>query len=285
MSAHRDEKKTLAEEGAYSAEILLSRANRRIQVLSYHAEAPGRFVQSLEQLGLSEGLGKVFMKARATDADALIAAGLEREAVIRGYFDGRDAHVLASYLDPRRRETATREEEAEILRRVQSAARRPEARSLEDGYALVRAEPEDSAALAELYATVFDSYPYPIDDPAYLRETMESHVVYALVRDGAGKIVAAASAETVPGQHSAEMTDFATLPEARCKGLAQHLLASLEGSMREAGIPNLYTIARALSTGMTRTFYNAGYDLTGTLVNNCHIAGRFETMHVWCKTL
>ena len=33
---------------------------------------------------------------------------------------------------------------------------------------------------------------------------------------------------------------------------------------------------------MNRVFYNRGYEMTGTLVNNCHIAGQFEDMHVWC---
>jgi putative beta-lysine N-acetyltransferase len=81
------------------------------------------------------------------------------------------------------------------------------------------------------------------------------------------------------------MTDFATLPSQRGVGLAKHILAALEGDMAERGIHNLYTIARARSAGMNRVFYNRGYAWTGTLVNNCHIAGQFEDMHVWCKTL
>jgi putative beta-lysine N-acetyltransferase len=79
------------------------------------------------------------------------------------------------------------------------------------------------------------------------------------------------------------MTDFATRADQRGLGLAQHLLAALESDMERRGILNLYTIARARSAGMNRVFYNRGYDWTGTLVNNCHIAGRFEDMHVWCR--
>ena len=78
---------------------------------------------------------------------------------------------------------------------------------------------------------------------------------------------------------------FATRPDQRCLGLAQHLLAALEEDMDARTIPNLYTIARARSAGMNRVFYNRGYELTGTLVNNCHISGQFEDMHVWCKSL
>ena len=98
-------------------------------------------------------------------------------------------------------------------------------------------------------------------------------------------MVAAASAETQPPHRSAEMTDFATLPEQRGAGLAQHLLAALESDMADLGIFNLYTIARARSAGMNRVFYNRGYEWTGTLVNNCHISGSFEDMHVWCRRI
>jgi putative beta-lysine N-acetyltransferase len=114
---------------------------------------------------------------------------------------------------------------------------------------------------------------------------MDSHVLYRIVRNAENVIVAAASAETCRRHHNAEMTDFATLPSERGLGLAQHLLSALEDDMREWSLPNLYTIARARSAGMNRVFYNRGYSRTGTLVNNCHIAGHFEDMHVWCKTL
>ena len=146
-----------------------------------------------------------------------------------------------------------------------------------------RATPGDADDLAGLYARVFASYPFPITEPDYLVSTMETNVVYRIVRNPAGKIVAAASAEIDLEHHNAEMTDFATLPETRGLGLAQHLLSALEDDMAERRICNLYTIARARSAGMNRVFFNHDYSWTGTLVNNCHIAGGFEDMHVWCK--
>ena len=110
-------------------------------------------------------------------------------------------------------------------------------------------------------------------------------MVYRIVRNPSESIVAAASAELDLEHRNAEMTDFATLPETRGMGLAQHLLSALEQDTAERGISNLFTIARARSAGMNRVFYNGGYARSGTLVNNCHIAGQFEDMHVWCKTL
>jgi putative beta-lysine N-acetyltransferase len=150
---------------------------------------------------------------------------------------------------------------------------------------MCRSAVEDADDLAALYGRVFASYPFPITSPDYLCKTMQSHVVYRIIRDGSGQLVAAASAETSPSKRNAEMTDFATLPSQRGLGLAQHLLAALEDDMSESAIANLYTIARARSAGMNRVFYNRGYEWTGTLVNNCHISGQFEDMHVWCKDL
>ena len=79
------------------------------------------------------------------------------------------------------------------------------------------------------------------------------------------------------------MTDFATLPSERGKGLAAILLNVLEEAAKNRGIKYLYTIARSRSMGMSKVFKNAGYELTGTLINSCTICGQFENMHIWCK--
>ncbi len=276
---------SLASPGSFRAEIIPSVVNRRLQVLSYDAEDAEGFVAALIERAQRQRFTKVFLKARATDAEALIAAGMIYEATIRGYHNGEDAAVLALFLEATRREQPALGEQDEILSAVGATSRRACAPSLPEGYRLSLAHSDDVAELAALYAKVFASYPYPIDDPGYLRETLESHVVYAIVRDGTERVVAAASGETVPALRNAEMTDFATLPDQRRRGLAQHLLTTLETEMGERGITNLYTIARARSFGMTKTFHACGYDLTGTLIQSCDIAGGFEDMHVWCKTL
>jgi putative beta-lysine N-acetyltransferase len=81
------------------------------------------------------------------------------------------------------------------------------------------------------------------------------------------------------------MTDFATLPEARGKGLAGVLLSEMEKNMQRERIATAYTIARARSFGMNVVFARAGYTFAGTLVNNTNIAGGLESMNVWYKQL
>lgn len=269
----------------FRAEVYFSPLNQRIQVLEYEADDAEKMVASLADGAREAGFGKVFLKAPFHQKDKLEAAGMTAEATINGYFAGQPAVVMSVFLNEDRRSRPFADEEAEILKTIRSRQADPSAKELPAKYEMAIARPADSLELALLYGRVFDSYPFPITDAEYLVSTMESNVVYRIVRDGVGEVVAAASAETDPKHRNAEMTDFATLPSQRGLGLAKHLLAALEDDMDERGIHNLYTIARARSAGMNRVFYNRGYDWTGTLVNNCHIAGQFEDMHIWCKTL
>lgn len=284
FDAGSDTRSRLEGEG-FAAEVILSDLNRRIQVVRFEAEDHGAMVSTLEREAAELGYGKVFLKTLAAEREPLEEAGMEAEAEIAGYFSGSPALVMSSFLREARRERPHLGQQEEILGSIRARPADPSVAPLPDGYVMRVAEPEDAEELAELYGAVFASYPFPITSPEYLEETMRSHIVYRIVRDDSGKVVAAASAETSPSLSNAEMTDFATLPDQRGLGLAQHILAALEENMRERAIWNLYTVARARSAGMNRVFYNRGYRRTGTLVNNCHIAGRFEDMHVWCKGL
>ena len=269
----------------FRASVYLSPLNRRIQVLEYEARDTQGLVSSLANSAREAGFGKVFLKAPVHERSGFEAAGMTAEATITGYFAGRPAVVMSLFLNDDRRRRPFADEEDAILEAIRSRPAAGSVSELPESYRMAVAEPADSVELALLYGRVFDSYPFPITEPDYLVSTMETNVVYRIVRDGADEIVAAASAETDPEHRNAEMTDFATLPNQRGLGLAKHILAALEGDMADRGIPNLYTVARARSAGMGRVFYNRGYEWTGTLVNNCHIAGQFEDMHIWCKTL
>jgi putative beta-lysine N-acetyltransferase len=269
----------------FRAKVYFSPLNQRIQVLEYEARETEQMVASLANGAREAGFGKVFLKAPVHERGGFEAAGMTAEATITGYFAGQPAVVMSLFLTEDRRSRPFAADQDAILETIRSRPADASVPKLPVKYDMSIAEPPDSLELALLYGRVFDSYPFPITEPDYLVSTMESNVVYRIVRDGSGEIVAAASAETDPEHRNAEMTDFATLPNQRGLGLAQHILAALEDDMVERGIPNLYTVARARSAGMSRVFYNRGYEWTGTLVNNCHIAGQFEDMHIWCRTL
>jgi putative beta-lysine N-acetyltransferase len=156
--------------------------------------------------------------------------------------------------------------------------------SLPEGFECRWAVPGDVAIMAELYREVFQSYPFPIHKPDYLLSTMQSHVAYFLVFND-NRLVAQSSAEMDEEASNAEMTDFATHPDCRGQGLASYLLHEMEQAMKKRGIHTAYTIARAVSWGMNKTFARLGYDFGGTLINNTQISGAIESMNIWYKTL
>jgi putative beta-lysine N-acetyltransferase len=100
-----------------------------------------------------------------------------------------------------------------------------------------------------------------------------------------GDIVAMAAAEVDAEAENVEMTDFATRPEWRGRGLAGALLRHMDGNMRADGIRTAYTIARATSRGMNAVFEHNGYRYAGFLKNNTQIGGTIESMTVWYKRL
>jgi putative beta-lysine N-acetyltransferase len=98
-------------------------------------------------------------------------------------------------------------------------------------------------------------------------------------------MIAASSSEMDQPERNTEMTDFATLPEARGQGLATALLGRMEADAAELGLSMAYTIARSPSYGMNITFARMGYAYAGRLKNNTNIGGDFESMNVWYKKL
>jgi len=285
--AESTEANTLAriEGEGFAAQIFFSPLNQRIQVLSYEAHDAQLMISDFENKARKVGFGKVFLKAPLSDQARFEEAGMCAEATIEDYFDGQPAVVMSLFLNEERRQRPYAEDQDAIMEKIRERPANSSVPALPEGYQMFSGGLHDAQEIARLYGEVFASYPFPITDPDYITSTMKSNVLYRIVRDSKGTLVGAASAEISPKLHNAEMTDFATLPSQRGLGLAQHILAALENDMAERDILNLYTIARARSAGMNRVFYNRDYELTGTLVNNCHIAGQFEDMHVWCKSL
>jgi predicted GNAT family acetyltransferase len=106
--------------------------------------------------------------------------------------------------------------------------------------------------------------------PDFIQRTMEEDVRYFCAKRGS-EIVAASSCEFDFRSQIVEMTDFATLPQFRKKGLAHHLLHAMEEEAKKEQIPITYTIARAGSYPINALLLRAGYEFCGTLVNNTNI--------------
>ncbi len=260
--------------------------NDRIYVMRTAPDALAELLVYLEKLATNRGYGKVIAKVPTTCRPALLDWGATEEGRLPHYHrDGLDAHFMARYFDPDRRE----EKRPEVVRKNLAIARAKagEEPSTTDGEwddAVAIATGDDVEAMGAVYRKVFPTYPFPIHDPAYLRRAMGNAVVFFKLERN-GRIGALASAEMDLANGAAEMTDFATLPELRGQGAAQSLLQAMTAAMRARGLRLAYTIARSYSAGMNVTFAKCGFAFGGTLPNNTNIAGRIESMNLWSRPL
>ncbi|MDT8334446.1 MAG: putative beta-lysine N-acetyltransferase [Desulfurivibrionaceae bacterium] len=259
--------------------------NDRVYLIKLADEDMPELLDRIEALAAENGYGKIFAKVPVRWMTLFAEAGYTSEALVPFFFGGReDCHFMTRYHDRSRSFEPEQGKIAAVIglaRQEAAAPQQPPAGT----YEIRRCRPADCTAMAGLFEKVFESYPFPVHDPSYIDRTMAANVDYFGVWDRKGRLLALASAEQDRSENNVEMTDFVTVSSHRRQGLAQLLLEVMEEDMRKRGIAVAYTIARAKSIGINKTFANAGYIYGGTLINNTQICGRLESMNVWHKQL
>lgn len=250
----------------------------------YEAEAPD-IIQAMDEMAQEKGYGKILAKVPGALSSFFEQEGYGAEANIPGFSRGTgDMVFMAKYFSPERRLEKHHDQIKQILEIAQKKTICGIRGTDEHEDMVRRCTPSDAREISSVYQRVFRTYPFPIHDPEYLMDTMGRHIYYFCVREGK-EVIALASSEMDTDSLSAEMMDFATLPDWRRQGLACRLLSQMERQMKRRGMLTAYTIARALSPGMNITFAKMGYHYAGTLKNNSNISGRIESMNVWYKSL
>lgn len=268
-----------------SSRIQHGKASDRIYLMELAPADLPELLDRLDDLAHGQGYGKIFAKVPASSLSFFLKSGYRTEALVPDFFEGGEfGHFMARYPDPARAVAGEAAAIERILAQAEERACASDNAGKPPGYRFRICSPVDLEEMASLYREIFVSYPFPIQDPIYLRQTMESHVLYFGAWQGQ-ELAALCSAEQYPDDGHAEMTDFATGAAHRGRGLASSLLLFMEEIMRQRGISLAYTIARALSMGMNTVFCRAGYVFGGTLYNNTQISGRIESMNVWYKSL
>jgi len=257
----------------------------RVYLMSLSRDDVPEIVPYLDSLALIQGYTKIFAKVDSSAVAPFLDNDYLEEARIPGFINGQgETLFLGKYFCSDRQ----LEKKPDLVQQVIDTAlvkgQEDPPTELPGNLLCRRTLPEDAEQMKDLYAEVFASYPFPIHDADYLRETMRSHVLYYGIWEG-DDLLALASAEMDRSKANAEMTDFATHPDNRGQGLANILLSQLEEAAVEEGIQTAYTIARSYSMGMNITFAKHGYNLSGTLTSNTNISGGLESMNVWHKPL
>jgi len=270
--------------GEYSL-IQHGKYNDRIYLMKFDVRDFPTIIDQLEILASNNDYSKVFVKVPTWTASAFQKNDYAIEAFIPDFFYGKiDAIFMSKFLKPWRENPDL--EKLDDFNLFMQECSRLEAKKIEqtEGIKLHQLKAEDAPEAAKIYSTVFNNYPFPIEDPNYIVDTMKEHVQYYGIREGEN-MVAVSSAETYETIGNVEMTDFAVLPEKRGRGYALTLLHHMEIQLKQKGFKTAYTIARMNSLSMNKTFLNLGYKYSGTLVNNTRIGEGIESMNVLYKSL
>ena len=276
--------------GTLSDEVLNIRGNRiqqgpdndRVYLFKPRVDNLDGMASELLVLAKEYGRSKVVAKIPSSSFLEFERFGYVVEAVIPRLYRGKDNGLLMSFFIDPKRASPERNDFDKLMDLAISKQQSP--RNHNPDVDVKLAKKQDADSLVELYSSTFGSYPFPINDPAFIAMTMDNNSDYFMIKEE-GKIIAAASAEINHSGENAEMTDFAVLPSHRGRGLAIELLAEMEHQVKKKGIKVAYTIARASSIGINRTFARLRYEYRGRLVKNADICDQLESMNVWSKDL
>lgn len=207
--------------------------NDRIYVMKLSTHDIPDIAHRLYDMARKNRYSKVFVKVPAFALDKFTNAGYVIEAYIPGFFNGNEgSYFVANYLDRTREQEKKDNVILNVLSTARSLAGKCKDACLREGFTLHEAVPEDSEEIAGLYGKVFSTYPFPVQDPVYIRKSIKENLKYYCIRSK-NKLVAAASSDVDVESNNVELTDFATLPEYRGIGLSTYLLQKMEDDMKE----------------------------------------------------
>jgi putative beta-lysine N-acetyltransferase len=240
-------------------------------------------IAELKQTAQRSKCTKIIVKGVPQQATQFIERGFKLEGKIPGYYQEEDAWWVTDYLNPNRKVRDQKEKEDAILETVFSRCFAPPAKANSiPGDCFHWARPADAERLSEFYSRIFETYPSRISEPKYLAKQIKSGIPYLYARID-GQIVSAIGAELDPFNLSAELSDCATDPAFAGQGYMLQLYRSMENKLAAMGYRTVFTLARALSTGMNLVAARSGYRFSGQLINNCNICGDYGTMNLWVK--
>jgi putative beta-lysine N-acetyltransferase len=268
----------------YRVKVFLDSYNRRIKVVDYRATDYEALILKLRFLAEANRFDKIWIKARGDDWEQFLRHGYLLEGVLKHFDRGRPAYIVSKFRSQRRIQSKNLMKEILLIEKIMARKERGAPKPLPDGYVLDYARESDLEGMLQLYRRVFKTYPSPLTYRDYLTAVLHRDAIFRVIRRG-NVVVSVASAEFDPIHLAAELTDCATHPEERGRGLMSNILVALEEDLRARKYRCAYSLARAASFGMNAAFHGLGYEFNGRMINNCDIYGAFEDMNLWVKNL
>lgn len=263
-------------------EIYVDHTNNRLKILE-HQCIDENIVKKILDFAIEENLGKIILNCRVRFLKVFKNCGFKIEGIINGFFLGEDAYCISFFIDKEREISARIKEEDSTVSRCLTEAKRfnPDDHA---EYTIRDANVKDIPPMIKIFSEVFETYPSPVFSMEYLKKVMNKRVLFKVAVQS-DKIISIASADMDKLHMNAEITDCATYPEHRGRGLLPNLIFHLEHDLKAKGLHSLYSLSRAINPGINKVLSNLDYKYGGRLINNCHICGGFEDMNIWVKNL
>lgn len=263
--------------------ILEDKASKRIYVTKLCTQDLPHIIKYLDDISSKNGATKIIVKVPTKYSPFFNQYNYQLEAYIPAYFaDQTDVLFMCKYTQKERQQAE--KHYLGLLQNMCNTLPSTCTKSLNQALHLRELCNTDIPNMISVFKQVFETYPFPIFETDFLQQSMLDGTRYFGVFE-ANKLVAVSSAECDAENKNAEMTDFAVLPSHRGMCLASHLLIEMEHALRKDKYVTVYTIARLQCMPMNKTFYNAQYQYTGTLIQNTQISGSIQSMNVWYKRL
>lgn len=245
-------------------------------------------IESLKKIiyfASSQQMGKIICNSDIANSELLIEAGFCVEGKIDGFFKGKDALCMSYFIDSKRKVSIDSAKKDILIDQSLNIHNTYTKNSNNiPAYSIRTATPKDIDQIIELFSTVFSTYPSPVYEEDFLKETMNGKVLYK-VAVLEGKIIGIASADMDTDNLNAEITDCATYPEHRGEGILSNIIYQLEEDLKKMNFITLYSLSRSINPGINMVLSKHNYKYTGRLINNCNICGAFEDMNIWTKNI
>ncbi|AWK52142.1 putative beta-lysine N-acetyltransferase [Clostridium beijerinckii] len=264
-------------------EIYVDYTNKRVKIIDLNNIS----VQNLKRIihfSSREHLGKIICNCDSESFEIFVEAGFDLEGKINGYFKGKDAFCMSYFISSDRKICSNFTKKELLIKHCLDIKNTFIHGSDNTKYCIRNANENDIKEMIELFSAVFSTYPSPVYDEKFLKETMNEKVLYKVAVYNE-KIIGVASADMDKENLNAEMTDCATYPDYRGKGILSNIIYSLELDLKKKGFITLYSLSRAINPGVNIVLSKHNYNFAGRLVNNCNICGTFEDMNIWVKNI
>ena len=207
--------------------------NNRVYLIKINKDDYPEVLEYIGKLAEENAYTKLFFKVPGWIVPALLKEGFIIEAQIPAFYNNKtDVFFMSKFLSKERLLNKEDDMLTLLSKQLYEAVIDEQEIEVHDEFKLVVPGINDADRVADLYKQVFNSYPFPIFDPEYIKHTIENDVEYFGIETG-GKLIALSSCEIDRKGQNAEMTDFATLPEYRGRKLSVMLLKLMEKKMKE----------------------------------------------------